>query len=754
MIADSDSRNTAFRPVFSVHAGTRAVAVLALSVLALALVACPARAQAQVPQPLSAVRDRQDQEADEEAETAVHFTADELRVDTERHVIDAYGHVELRRGGYVLRADHLRYDERTGQVTADGRVVIVDPDGNRLAVARSVLDADLKAGVVEAARLIFRDGARVAARKVTRDSNGDSIFEKAVYSPCPVCDARPLEKPLWRLKAVRVEHDRRRHRIVFRSATLEIKGVPVVWLPYVSVPDPTVRRARGFLAPDVFSRDELGVVFKLPYYLPLGEKADLTVTPLIATREAPTLALRYRRRFARAALSVEGAFTRSRRPGPDPFVTRPAAGRGYVFARARLLHGRRWRSDLRLQAASDDTFARLYGFADVDSLTSFYRLAGQGHGWRVQAELMGFQGLHVEDRTGLTPLVLPLITFVWQDPEPVGGGRLAATVSSLALLRTAGADSFRQSARLTWTRERIDGLGGLWRLDFLARGDLYAVADAARIDDPLFAGRDGAASRSAALAAVTWRWPWQSFAGGVYQRVEPIVQFVASPALGPAPAIPDEDSRGFALRFDNLFALERAPGRDLFESGPRLVYGLAYELAAGGVTLRAGAGQSYRFARLAGQFLPGTGIAPRRSDVVANASLLLPAGADLVYDAQFAGDGLKPRRHEIFLANRLGPLLLRGGYVKIKRGLVVPDRGDREELRFSAALQLTRRFALTGGLIDDLARNRPLEYEAGLRYETGCLELGFTLRKRNTFDRDIKPGTSFIFRLRLRNFGF
>ncbi len=684
----------------------------------------------------------------------VHFTADELRVDTERHVIDAYGHVELRRGGYVLRADHLRYDERTGQVTADGRVVIIDPDGNRLLVARSVLDADLKAGVVAVARLIFRDGARVAARKVTRDSNGDSVFEKAVYSPCPVCDARPRKKPLWRLKASRVEHDRRRHRILFRSARLEIKGVPVAWLPYISVPDPTVRRARGLLAPDVFSRDELGVVFKLPYYLPLGEQADLTLTPLIATREAPTLALRYRQRFARAALSLEGAFTRSRRPGSNPFTTRPAAGRGYVFARTRLLHGSRWRSDLRVQAASDDTFARLYGFADVDSLTSFYRLTGQGSSWRIQAELLGFQGLHVEDRTGLTPLALPLITFSWRAPAPVVGGRLATTVSSLALLRTDGADSFRQSARMTWSRTRIDGLGGLWRLDFLARGDLYAVEDAGRIDDPLFAGRDGSALRSVALAAVTWRWPWQSFAGRIYQRIEPIVQFVAAPALAATPAIPDEDSRSFALRFDNLFALERAPGRDLFESGPRLVYGLAYTLAAGGVTLRAGAGQSYRLARLTGQFLPGTGIATRRSDVVANASLLLPAGTSLVYDAQLDGHNLTPRRHEIFLDNRLGPLLLRGGYVRIKRGLTVPDRGDREELRFSAALQLTRRFALTGGLIENLAAGRPVEYEAGLRYETGCLELGFTLRKRNTFDRDIKPGTSFIFRLRLRNLGF
>lgn len=745
MITESGSRRTASRTSRPLR--HPAGVLLALLLLAGGLVLMVPSSRAQARQAALPAGSGQ-------SEAPVHFTADELRVDTERRVIDAYGHVELRRSGYVLRADHLRYEEATGRVTADGHVVILDPDGNRLEVARSTLEADLKAGVVEAARLIFRDGARVAARKVVRDSNGDSTFEKAVYSPCPVCDARPRKNPLWRLKALSVTHDRRRHRIVFRSATLEIKGVPIAWVPYLSVPDPTVKRARGFLAPDVFSRDELGVVFKLPYYLPLGKDADLTLTPLIATREAPTLALRYRQRLARAAISLEGAFTRSQRPGADLFTTRPAAGRGYVLARARLQHGPHWRSDLRLQAASDDTFARLYGFADADSLASHYRLTGRGDSWRVDAELLGFQGLHVEDRTGLTPLALPMITLSWHNPGPIAGGRLGATVSSLALLRTAGADSFRQSASLSWAREQVDGLGGLWRLDLLARGDLYEVEDARRIDDPLFAGQDGTASRTIALAAVTWRWPWQSFANGLYQRIEPIVQLAASPALGPKPAIPDEDSRSFALRFDNLFALERAPGRDLFESGPRITYGLAYELAAGGVTLRAGAGQSYRLARLAGQFLRGTGIARRRSDVVANAGLLLPDGTSLVYDAQLDGHTLKPKRHEIFLDNRLGPLLLRGGYVKIARDLLVPDRGNREELRFAGALQLTRRFALTGGLIENLARNQPVEYEAGLRYETGCLELGFTVRKRTTFDRDIKPGTAFIFRLRLRNLGF
>ncbi len=731
--------------------GVRRRGLPAIVPLVIALLVAPAALL-----PASVVARAEEAAGGETAEAAaerIEFAADIVRIDTRDGKVEAFGNVTLAHGGYVLRADHVIYHEDDGEVVAEGHVEIVDPDGNRLLVRRTELDGDLKSGMIDAARLILKDGARMAARRIERDDAGDSRLSHAVYTPCPVCDAEPDRRPLWALKAVRVVHDRKRHRLVFHKAFLELKGVPVLWLPWLSIPDPTVDRARGFLAPDIFSRDELGLVVRLPYYIPLGASADLTLTPMVATRETPAFAARYRQEFARARLRLSGSLTRSERPGPTLFSTRPAAVRGHVFASARILHDRRWSSDLDLNWASDDTYVRLYGFSDADTLASRYRLEGRGDDWRVSARLVGYQGLRIEDVPGLTAQALPWITAEWRAPDRPAGGTLSLSFDSLSLVRTAGADVQRQSARAHWRRRLIAGPGFVWRFDLLARGDLYRVEDAARIDDPAFAGRDGTAARGIALAAATWRWPLAATSGAIYQRVEPILQFVASPALAPRPAIPNEDSRSFALDVGNLFAIDRMPGIDRFESGPRVVYGLRYLFDPGLFRVEASAGQSWRLARLAGQFAAGTGIGRRRSDVVSRILVDLPGAVDLVYDAQFDGRTMRPRRHEIEARLRLARLSLAGGYFRIRRDLATPDRANREELRFEGDFRLSRRLRLTGGLIEDLTSDRPIEYEAGVLYSADCLELGLTVRKRRTFDRDIKPGTSFIFRIRLRNLG-
>ncbi|RMF12909.1 MAG: LPS-assembly protein LptD [Alphaproteobacteria bacterium] len=683
----------------------------------------------------------------------IDFAADLVQIDTRASLIEAFGHVTLAHGGYRLSADHVVYREESGEVIAEGHVEIVDPDGNRLFVKRALLENDLKTGMIEAARLILKDGARLAARQVERDSVGDSRLDRAVYTPCPVCDAEPERKPLWALKAVRVVHDRKRHRLTFRNAFLTLKGVPVFWVPWLSIPDPTVDRARGFLAPDIFSRDELGLVVKLPYYLPLSRTADLTLTPMIATRETPAFAARYRQEFSRARLQVAGSITRSERPGATLFSTRPAAARGHVFARARVLHGARWDSNFDVNWTSDDTYVRLYGFSDADTLASRYRLSGEGANWRVRARLVGYQGLRIEDVAGLTAQVLPWVSAEWQAPHRPAGGTLSVTLDSLSLVRTSGADVQRESAGAHWQRRLVAGPGFVWNFDLMARGDLYRVEDASRIDDPTFAGRNGTATRGIALAAATWRWPLATTTGALYQRVEPMIQFVASPALGPEPAIPNEDSRSFALDIGNLFAIDRMPGYDRFESGPRVVYGLRYLFDPGLFRIEASAGQSRRLSRLVGQFADGTGIARRRSDVVSRLLVDLPGAVDLVYDGQFDGHTMSPRRHEVQAILRLARLSLAGGYFRIRRDLVTPDRTNREELRFEGDVRLSRRLRLTGGLIENLTSDQPIEYEAGVLYSADCLELGLTVRKRRTFDRDIKPGTSFIFRIRLRNLG-
>jgi LPS-assembly protein len=93
-------------------------------------------------------------------------------------------------------------------------------------------------------------------------------------------------------------------------------------LPKLRLPDPTLDRAAGFLVPSLRTNSQLGTGLKLPYFIPIGDDKDLTLTPYFSSSTA-TIEFRYRQAFARGDLNVRGALT------DDDLVS---GQRSYLFA--------------------------------------------------------------------------------------------------------------------------------------------------------------------------------------------------------------------------------------------------------------------------------------------------------------------------------------------------------------------------------------------------------------------------------------
>ena len=86
------------------------------------------------------------------------------------------------------------------------------------------------------------------------------------------------------MKSERVVYDQVKHRIHFTDATVDVLGVPVLYAPVLTEPDPTVKYASGFLAPDVGTSTKIGYFARLPYLCrPLAHQNDLTVAPQVST---------------------------------------------------------------------------------------------------------------------------------------------------------------------------------------------------------------------------------------------------------------------------------------------------------------------------------------------------------------------------------------------------------------------------------------------------------------------------------------
>ena len=68
--------------------------------------------------------------------------------------------------------------------------------------------------------------AVLAAAGGRRKGGVRTEFERAVYSPCPLCPDSDAP-PLWQITARKVTHDQQTHDITYRDAFFELAGVPL-----------------------------------------------------------------------------------------------------------------------------------------------------------------------------------------------------------------------------------------------------------------------------------------------------------------------------------------------------------------------------------------------------------------------------------------------------------------------------------------------------------------------------------------------
>jgi hypothetical protein len=69
-----------------------------------------------------------------------------------------------------------------------------------------------------------------------------------------------------------------------KNLVLKLGNAPILWLPWVLFPA-RIDRAAGLLPPSLGYHGRLGAVFSVPYFQPLGNTADITLSPTLYSRE-------------------------------------------------------------------------------------------------------------------------------------------------------------------------------------------------------------------------------------------------------------------------------------------------------------------------------------------------------------------------------------------------------------------------------------------------------------------------------------
>lgn len=691
----------------------------------------------------------------QERQEPLVFSADSVIYDRDSGVVTAEGRVEVAQAERVLLADRVRYDARTGLVRAEGNVSILEPTGDVVFADEVELTDDLKEGFVTRIRVLLADDSRLAANGARRTPDQRTVMSKAVFSACEPCAEEPERSPLWQIKAVSVIHDQKAHRIEYRDAVLELGGFPIAYTPYFSHPDPSVERKTGFLAPSYGSSGPLGIKVEAPFYIAFAPHRDATLTPLATGKEGVALSGEYRERTQGGGFELRGSVTEVGKRDQNNSSISGRDIRGHVDATGRFDLDDTWRTGFDLARSTDDTYLRRYDISSEDTLTTNLfaeRFRGRTY---ASANAYFFQGLRVEDDPGETPFVAPLLDYSFISEPGRLGGRYALDTNLMVLQRTQGTDSRRLSISGGWHLPYNGRAGDVYALGLSLRGDAYWTSEVRDPANPTQPSQGGFTGRLIPEMTLGWRMPLARTVGTTRQIIEPIAMVVLSPLGGNPDTIPNEDSQSFELDDTNLFETNRFPGRDRVEGGPRASYGVRFSVfGPRGGSASALLGQSARLKRDAslGQ---DTGLEDEFSDIVGHLSIFPSRLLDITNRFRLDGDTFSVKRNEVKLAT--GPEWLRFnlGYVSLDRLSAGDQLTTREEINARARYQFARFWSTSANARRDLQENGGGMINAGfgVSYEDECFLFETGLRRDFTSDRDVRPSTSFVVRVRFKHIG-
>lgn len=687
--------------------------------------------------------------------TPVLVTADELQYDQNLGLIVAKGHVELSQRNEILLADTVTYNQRTDTVTASGHVSLLEPTGDVAFADFMELNDNLRDGFIKDVRLLFADQSRMAGNTARRIDGVITQMRRAVYSPCQLCAKDPTHPPVWQIKAGEITDNKKAEIVEYRDATMEIDGFPVFYAPYWTSPDPSVKRASGFLAP-VFGNDPSnGFRIGLPYYQVLGPDKDLTFRPIFTTEGGTVLDGLYRQRFGNGFLNTDTSLTFGSKSinATDPNATSNAV-RGHLIAQGILDLNDTWRAGINAEAATDQTYLARYHFPYSSNFLTDHVYA-ENFGPRSYGNISAYayQNLNPNFSIAAEPIILPVATYTLTTPTDSLGGRWQITGNAMNLMSVhTGLDERRISTGASWRLPLNGPIGDRYEIIANLRGDGYDSSVTPLAGFPR--NETNVEGRVFPQMAINWNYPWIRPGKTITAMIEPKVMVVAAPVGGNPVTIPNEDSQSFEFDETDLFQPNRFPGLDRVDSGQRVDYGIQaglYNPYAGSTQLLVG--QSYRFQKKS-PFPLGAGLDNQRSDVVGRALIAPGNGFSMFYRFRLDGQDLAMRRQEVGLSG--GPANLNGSLSFISTSTIpgIPSVLPASQISGTLYVQLTPNWSAQATQTQNLNNGAAsIASRLGLTYRDDCLAVTGTIERSGITFGDLRSGTSFVLTFVFRNLG-
>ena len=641
----------------------------------------------------------------------ITFIADEITYSENGAELNATGNVTVKYQNYTLTTPGLSYNRNTGAIVAINPIKIKAGKELSIFAESAELNDQFKKILASKARAIIENQFSVEAESMERLNSGGTVFYSSFGTACKVCPASPT--PLWQINASKITHDPESKRLNFYNAWLEFLDIPIIYTPFLRIPEPGTRRATGLLTPKILTSDLLGVGIKQPYYLTISDYSDLTISALKTTKTNLLLETEYRHIFNSGSLNISGAGI----PNNANNVLD-----GYFNIKSKFNFLQNSKISLDATAVSDSGFLGRYGYDDTDRLTSVLSLNTQSKSNFSEASATYFTSLRDSGQSEY--IVAPNFYSRSFARSKKMNSSYGATISLVGLTRP---NPKINSIRVNGTFDlRTDNYlnNGLY-----LKGITELSSNFYRIKQNL--GEIEYKKTIHPTFAAEINLPMYRKDDKDFKVIKPTLQFVYTPELLINDNIYFFDSQQVNLDQTSLFSLNRFSGLDQQEKGFRLNSGIEYSVfRKDEFSYDLSLGQIFRRAT-SDQFSIDSSLSGLRSDILISGNIdyavLMKVHAQQLYNENFV---LKEAETSLNFYQDEGNVSIGLLFLEADSDAGRPDQ--LKELILGMDASLNEHWIADLDLRRNLNQNENINAAIGFLFQNECADIRLEFSKRFT----------------------
>lgn len=246
---------------------------------------------------------------------------------------------------YTLEGKNINFDNKNKLINSDQAAILTDENGNRIYLEnfeysidenifksiglikiedklnnsyefsqiyidtkkKEVLGTDIKAILMsDDFKVNIKNDPRVFANTMKLNKTG-STFNKSVFTLCELKEGQKC--PPWTLQASKMSHDNISKTIYYENAVIKVYDIPIFYLPFLSHPDPSVKRRSGFLTPSFSDTKNLGAGITVPYFWAINDDKNFTIKNRLFIDEHPLFHGEYHQAFQNSNFITDFGYT-------------------------------------------------------------------------------------------------------------------------------------------------------------------------------------------------------------------------------------------------------------------------------------------------------------------------------------------------------------------------------------------------------------------------------------------------------------